>query len=322
MVESPHLKDPDLNIPVFSLYGEAREPTKEQLSLIDILLIDLQDVGCRVYTYIWTLYLAMAACSRAGVEVVVLDRPNPIGGDIVEGNLLQEDSYSFVGYAPIPMRHGMTMGELAGFFLRILHIPFPLHVIKMNGWKRNMYFKDTHLPWVFPSPNMPTFDTAMVYPGQVLLEGTNISEGRGTTRPFEIFGAPFLRCKEVRREMEKQGLSGFILREQAFEPTFQKWAGERCLGFQIHVTDHRSYQPYLTSLALISAIKKLHPEDFQWKMPPYEYEFERLPMDLIVGNQKIRRAVEQGAKAGYLKAMMREDEKMFEVVRRPFLLYD
>lgn len=308
-------------LPVFSLYSEHRRPTARQLEHIDMLVVDMQDVGTRVYTFIWTLFLAMEACERHGKTMVVLDRPNPIGGDAVEGNALQWEFRSFVGMDNIPMRHGMTIAELARLF-QSRHFPnLELFIVPMQGWKREMTFEDTGLAWVMPSPNMPSLETAFVYPGQVLLEGTNISEGRGTTRPFEIFGAPYLNCAGLLKQVNTWGLPGFCLREQHFEPTFHKWAGQPCHGFQIHVTDRRSFTPYLTSLSMVSLIIQLHKTDFQWKSPPYEYEFQKLPADLILGNQTVRLALEAGAGPAELKTLWQNEEDCFKEARMPFLLY-
>ncbi len=321
MIESADGWEPDLSIPIYSLYGEVRQPRPEHLSDIDIFIIDLQDVGCRVYTYIWTMLLSMRECAKAGIEVCILDRPNPIGGLEIEGNLLDPAFFSFVGLAPIPMRHGMTMGELALMFKKMEDLDLDLHIVTMEGWRRSMYFPDTGLPWVWPSPNMPIFDTALVYPGQVILETTNLSEGRGTTRPFEIFGAPFLNQGKIFRELEKYRLPGFVLRSQNFEPTFHKWQGKTCKGFQIHVTDRKQYQPYLTTLAILSAICTEFPGQFEWKEPPYEYEFEKLPADLVIGSTKIRQAVEAGISPEELKKLWAEDIKKFDNLRKEFQLY-
>ncbi len=321
MVESADEVDPRTGLPVFSLYGTTRSLTEDHLSQIDLFVVDLQDVGCRVYTYVWTMYLAMKACARAGKGVAVLDRPNPLGGEAMEGNLLSEECFSFVGMAPIPMRHGMTMGELALFLKEWGGLDVELHVVKMEGWKRDMYFDHTGLPWVWPSPNMPTLDTVLVYPGQVVLEGTNVSEGRGTTRPFEVFGAPYLDEVRLKRDMEAAGLDGFVLRQQHFRPTFHKWEGERCRGLQIHVTDRTRFKPYLAGLLAVSRAAANHPRDFSWKAPPYEYEYERLPADLIIGDVNVRKAVEQGAMPGELEAIWAGDLDAFREARGPFLLY-
>ncbi len=319
MKESGHEIDSALAIPVFSLYERSRIPSQQQLDLIDLFVVDLQDVGTRVYTYIWTLLLAMKACAKAGVALAVLDRPNPLGGSVVEGNILNEDLYSFVGMAPVPMRHGLTIGEIATMFVSIYGLDLELHVVRMNGWNRGMLFPDTGLPWVLPSPNMPTFDTALVYPGQVMLEGTNLSEGRGTTRPFEIFGAPYLDTDEVKRQLSCE--RDFLLREQSFEPTFNKWKGKRCKGFQIHVTNPYSFSPYRLSLDLLSIISRTCRSDFSWAPPPYEYEYEKLPADLIIGNKHIRSMVEQGQEMNDLHGLLKEDERNFLEIRRPWLLY-
>ncbi len=321
MIESADGWDSRLSIPIFSLYGEVRKPRPDHLSQIDMFVVDLQDVGCRVYTYIWTMLLAMRECAKAGVEVCVLDRPNPIGGLKVEGNLLDLDLFSFVGLAPIPMRHGMTMGELALMLARLEKLDIELHVVEMEGWSRGICFPETGLPWVWPSPNMPAFETALVYPGQVVLETTNISEGRGTTRPFEIFGAPYLEQGKIISHMENFGLPGFLLRKQNFEPTFHKWQGEVCRGFQIHVTDKDNYKPFLTTLALLSIIRKEFHDDFEWKAPPYEYEYEKLPADLVIGDPKVRQAVEEGVPPMEMELLWAEEVKEFEEQRRKFLLY-
>jgi len=319
MRESAHDTDTALGIPVFSLYEKTREPAKEHLNLIDLLMVDLQDVGTRVYTYCWTLLLSMKACARAGIALAVLDRPNPVGGQLIEGNILDHDLHSFVGMAPIPMRHGLTLGEMAIMFKDILEIDLELHVVTMEGWSRSMLFPDTGLPWVMPSPNMPVFETALVYPGQVILEGTNISEGRGTTRPFEIFGAPYLDTGQLQAELS--GLPGMVLRGQFFEPTFNKWQGQRCRGFQIHVTNQDTFRPYRFTLSLLSAINRLHGDKFSWSQPPYEYEYEKLPADLIIGRKEIRRMVEQGASAEEIGNALTHDEINFRQEREGWLLY-
>jgi len=313
MIESGHGVDPELGIPVHSLYSETRSPTPEMLEDIDVLLVDLQDVGTRVYTFEWTTALALEACAAAGKEVVVLDRPNPLGGEALEGNLIREGYTSFVGLYPVPMRHGLTLGELAALVnLRMaggdggavergdgVAVRCPgrcaLRVVPMEGWRRRMLFPDTGLPWVLPSPNMPTFETAVVYPGQVLLEGTNVSEGRGTTRPFEIFGAPWIDLARVRARFARRRLPGVVLRDHAFEPTFHKWAGRVCRGFQLHVTDRAAFRPYATTLALLQDIMAEHRDQFAWKQPPYEYVTDRLPIDVLIGDPAIREAVESGA---------------------------
>jgi uncharacterized protein YbbC (DUF1343 family) len=339
MVESAHRQDAELGIPIHSLYSETRAPTAEMLEAIDLLLVDLQDVGTRVYTFEWTTSLALEACAAAGKEVVVLDRPNPLGGEALEGNLIRPGYTSFVGLHPVPMRHALTLGELAALINARLAgdgrpAPRPdgiglrcgglcdLAVVPMRGWRRRQFFPETGLPWVLPSPNMPTFDTAMVYPGQVLIEGTNLSEGRGTTRPFEIFGAPFIDVRRVRCRFEARRLPGLVLRPHDFEPTFHKWAGTACHGFQIQVTDRAAYRPYLTTLALLQDIIAEHRDRFAWKQPPYEYVTDRLPIDVLLGDPAVREALETGADLGDLARSWRGEIEAFRKESRPFRFYD
>lgn len=292
MIESPHAIDKDLGIPVFSLYGETRIPTPEMFAQIDLLIIDLLDVGTRVYTFTSTLSYCLETAAKLQKRVLVLDRPNPVGGIQIEGNCLSPDLSSFVGRYPIPMRHGLTMGEYAAYINETFHINCSIDIIPMSGWDRRMYFQDTGLPWVLPSPNLPTPNAALVYPGQVIWEGTNISEGRGTTLPFEQFGAPFINIDQLISFMGGLSIPGAILRPVAFEPTSNKWAGQVCQGFQIHVIDPYRFSPYRTSLKLLQGIIHLHKDRFQWKSPPYEYEWEKLPFDLIIGSSVLRRQLE------------------------------
>ncbi len=294
MEESQDGWDDSSTMPVVSLYGKVREPSAEMLEQIDVLLIDLQDVGTRVYTYGTTMGLCMEAAARAGTKVVVLDRPNPIGGELMEGNLLAPGFRSFVGRYPIPMRHGLTMGELALFIRKFCGVDCDLEVIQMDGWRRGDYFPDTGLQWVFPSPNMPAWETALVYPGMVLLEGTNVSEGRGTTLPFHLFGAPFIDQGRFLKHVSQFDPAGVFLRPVCFDPVFDKWKGETCFGFQIHVTNRKSFRPYLFGLAVIQALRLNHPNDFKWLQPPYEYEWEKLPIDIILGDGAVRGEIESG----------------------------
>ncbi len=322
MVESDHGHDPVTGLPVYSLYGETRRPHAHMLADLDILLVDLVDVGTRVYTFIWTVVHCLEAAAASGVPVLILDRPNPIGGHLVEGNLLKDDCASFVGRCAIPMRHGMTLGELALYCNREMALGADLQVVPMEGWKRSRMFPATALPWVFPSPNMPSFHTALVYPGQVLWEGTNISEGRGTTLPFELFGAPFFEHDALLDRIAGTPLPGCLLRPLHFEPTSGKWAGRRCRGFQLHVTDAERFLPYRTSLALLQAAIELYPGQFVYKEPPYEYEFTRLPMDLILGDNRIRAALEQGQAIVELERSWQEELTGFLARRSTVLLYD
>jgi uncharacterized protein YbbC (DUF1343 family) len=283
MVEWESYEHSRLRIPVYSLYGQYREPSPEILKGLDVLLVDLQDVGARYYTFIWTMYLCMRACEKAAAAAIVLDRPNPINGVAIEGPTLKPDYKSFVGMHSIPVRHGRTLGELAQQFREEAFPKCELSILTMKNWKRQMWFDQTGLPWVMPSPNMPTLDTATVYPGMCLLEGTNISEGRGTTRPFEIFGAPFINAERLCNELNKLKLPGVFFRENYFQPTFHKFAGELCSGAQIHVTDRNEFRPFQTGIELIRCMRKLYPGQFAWKQPPYEYETEKLPIEILLG---------------------------------------
>jgi uncharacterized protein YbbC (DUF1343 family) len=283
MVEWQSYEHPRLRIPVYSLYGDQREPTSAMMENIDALLIDLQDVGARYYTFIWTMFLCLRACEREDVPVIVLDRPNPINGITREGPLPRTAYRSFVGLHPLPARHGRTIGELAQLFRDQAFPRCRLTVLPTKGWNREMWFDQTGLPWIMPSPNMPTLQTATVYPGMCLLEGTNISEGRGTTRPFEIFGAPFIDAEKLARELNQLRLPGAHFRANWFQPTFQKFAAELCGGAQLHVTDRGLFEPYRTGLEIIRTIRRMDGEFFAWKQPPYEYEYKRLPIEILLG---------------------------------------
>src|SRR5262249_25466471 len=277
-------RDRHSGLPVLSLYGARRQPTPAMLRGLDALVVDLQDVGSRYYTFAWTMVLAMRACARAGVAVVVLDRPNPLGGERLEGNVADPAFESFVGLLPLPARHGLTIGELARYANVEHGIGAELDVVPMRGWRRAMLWEDTGLPWVPPSPNMPTPDTARVYPGGCLIEGTNLSEGRGTTRPFEWVGAPWLDAHRYPEALGAERLPGVSFRPARFQPTFQKHAGRVCGGVQIHVTERSRFKPFLTGLAIIAVARRLAPRAFRWRQPPYEFENRKLPIDILLGN--------------------------------------
>jgi uncharacterized protein YbbC (DUF1343 family) len=321
MVETPHGDDPRRRVPVYSLYSETREPTSDMLRGIDALVIDLQDIGARIYTYIYTMANCMRAAARHGVQVMVCDRPNPVGGTHVEGACLEPGWESFVGQFPIPMRHGMTIGELAVLFNDAFGIGAPLDVVRMEGWDRNMYADGTDLPWVMPSPNMPTLDTAIVYPGTVLFEGTMLSEGRGTTRPFELVGAPWIDPERFAAQMNGLGLPGVYFRPAGFEPTFQKHAKQPCGGCQIHVTDRDAFRPVITGVALIDMFRRQDTGRFAWRQPPYEYEHDKMPIDILAGSDTLRQQVESGVSIAEIAAGWKDDETGFERLRRPFLMY-
>jgi uncharacterized protein YbbC (DUF1343 family) len=321
MIESPHAADDKRRVPIYSLYSETREPTREMVADLDVLVIDLQDVGTRIYTYIYTMANCLRAARRHGIRVVVCDRPNPIGGDQIEGATLDPAYASFVGQFPIPMRHGMTIGELARLFNDHFGLAAAVDVVPMEGWQRSMYFDDTGLAWVLPSPNIPTLDTAIVYPGAVLFEGTTISEGRGTTRPFELIGAPWIDGERLADEMNAKRLPGAQFRPIVFEPTFHKHAKEKCGGSQVHVTDRRSFAPVRAGVELIAALRRQAPDRFAWRNPPYEYEHDKWPIDILYGSDRLRTTIDAGGDPGVLAAEWRRDEDAFRALRQPFLLY-
>ena len=320
MIETPHASDARRSVPVYSLYSEVREPSGEMLQGLDALVIDIQDVGTRVYTFIYTVANCLRAAARHHLPVIVCDRPNPIGGVDVEGNSLREEYASFVGQFPIPMRHGMTVGELALLFNRHFGIGADLHVVTMDGWKREMYYDATALPWVMPSPNIPTLDTAIVYPGAVLIEGTRLSEGRGTTRPFELIGAPWIDGERLADAMNGRELPGVHFRPAFFEPTFQKHAGKSCGGCQLHVLDRDAFKPVRTTVELIAEFHRQDPSRFEWRQPPYEYEHDKMPIDILYGSDQLRLAVAAG-ETGALVDSWSGDEEAFKRTRQPFLLY-
>jgi len=309
---------------VYSLYGATRDslrPTEEQLRGLDALVIDLQDVGSRYYTFQATMLLCFEAASRLKLLTMVLDRPNPVGGVKVEGPALQPGFESFVGIHPLVTRHGMTMGELARMYKAERHLAGELHVVPCEGWTREMDFDQTGLPWVLPSPNMPTVNTAFVYPGQCLLEGTNLSEGRGTTRPFEFCGAPWLDARRLCQRLEDEALPGVAFRAAYFWPTFQKFAGQTCGGLQIHVLEREAFQPMRTGLAVLAAMIDLSGDRFAWRREPYEFEVDRLAIDLLFGSDRERLALEAGRSPRDIARTWDAEEEAFERRRQPFLLY-
>lgn len=321
MIESDSFRDPRTGLPVHSLYGEVRKPTAAMLRGLDAVLFDLQDVGVRVYTFVWTMTLAMEACRDAGIRFVVLDRPNPIGGVIREGSVLRAGYESFVGLHPVPLRHGLTAGELARMANEAFGIGVDLEVIPCDGWRRGDWFDDTGLPWVLPSPNLPTLDSAIVYPGMVLLEGTNLSEGRGTTRPFEIAGAPYLDSHDLADRLTAAGLDGVVVRPHGFEPTFNKHAGRLCGGVQLHVTDRDAFRSVDAAVHLIAAARALAPDAFAWKSPPYEYEEELLPIDILWGSDALRTRLERGDDPAAILSDTGAELAAFEEAARPYFLY-
>ena len=321
MIESDHYTDPVTDLPVHSLYGEVRKPTPAMLNGLDAVLFDLQDVGVRVYTFVWTMALAMEACAEAGVRFVVLDRPNPIGGVRRGGAVLQSGFESFVGLHPVPLRHGLTCGEMARWLNGERGIGCDLTVIPCKGWRRDMSWADTGLAWVMPSPNLPTPDSCVVYPGMVLLEGTNMSEGRGTTRPFELFGAPWLDPAALVARLDRARLPGIVFRPCHFEPTFQKHASALCGGAQLHVTDPDAFEPVRTAIEILVAARALALDDFAWLAPPYEYEETLAPIDILWGGAELREGVDAGATTLEILEGVDDELDAFSESVEPYLLY-
>ena len=322
MVEWKGFRDAHTKLPIFSLYGHTRKPETSMLKDIDVMVIDMQNVGSRYYTFIWTMELCMQACLEMNKSVVILDRPNPIGGHITEGPVLDTTYASFVGLRPLPVRHGMTIGEIGNYLRNEFYPSLDFHVIPMQGWKRKIWFNDTGLPWVMPSPNMPTLDTAAVYPGTCLLEGTNLSEGRGTTRPFEIFGAPFIDPEILVSHLNQFRLHGVVFRPMYFQPIFQKHAGKLCRGAQIHIVNREKFKPFKTGIAILKIIHDLYPEHFEWKQPPYEYETEKMPIDILAGTDKLRIGIEKDVKLDQMEEWWQEQCQQFHrTYRKRFLMY-
>jgi uncharacterized protein YbbC (DUF1343 family) len=321
MIETRHGVDEARRIPVYSLYSETREPTADMLRDLDVLVIDLQDVGVRIYTYVYTMANCLKAARRHGLKVIVCDRPNPIGGTQIEGPVLVPGNESFVGMYPIPMRHGMTIGELARLFNEHFAIGADLEVVAMTGWRRDMYFDATGRTWIMSSPNIPTFDTTLVYPGTVLFEGTSVSEGRGTTRPFELVGAPGIVAERFADRMNRRELPGVFFRPVLFEPTFHKHAKVGCGGCQIHVLDRHAFRPVESAVALLEAFRNEGGGAFKWKDPPYEYEYERNPFDVLAGSPMLREQIESGIPASEIARTWETPVAEFRKTRERFLLY-
>lgn len=321
MIEWQGFVDGRTSLPVYSLYGETRIPYPEMLADVDTLVFDMQDVGTRIYTFIYTMAHCMQAAARDGKRVVVLDRPNPINGVAIDGNMLEPEYASFVGLYPMPTRHGMTVGELAQLFNDHFGIGCQLDVVPMDGWRRGMWFDETGQPWVLPSPNMPTLDSATVFPGMVHVEGTMVSEGRGTTRPFELIGAPGVDPWALVETLEGEDLPGCRLRPCYFQPTFQKHAGVLCGGLQVHVTDREAFKSVLTGVAVLRAIHGLDPEGFAWKQPPYEYVHDVLPFDVIAGTAVVREQIVGQTALKEIEAGWAEGIAGFGELRERYLLY-
>jgi uncharacterized protein YbbC (DUF1343 family) len=321
MIETSHATDRKTGLPIYSLYSETREPTEEMLRDVDVIVFDLQDVGCRIYTFVYTLANCMRAAKKFGKKVIACDRPNPIGGAQVAGNVLDPAFASFVGQYPIPTRHGMTVCELARLFNDEFGIGCELECITVAGWARELWHDQTDAPWVLPSPNMPTLDAATVFPGAVHLEGTQMSEGRGTTKPFELIGAPYIDADKFADALGGLGLSGVYFRSCVFMPTYQKHAMRACGGVQVHVTDRSAFEPVLAGIAVVKTAHDMYPEEFRWKDPPYEYEYDRNPFDIISGTSRMRESIEQGQSLTEIEASWQAPLGEFRTLRERFLLY-
>ncbi len=321
MIETPHTTDELTSVPIYSLYSETREPTEAMLADLDTIVFDMQDVGCRIYTFVYTMANCMIAAKKFGKRVIVCDRPNPIGGVHVEGNVTESDFTSFVGQYEIPTRHGMTCGELAKMFNEHFGIGCDLEVVTMEGWSRDMWFDQTGLPWVLPSPNIPTAETCIVFPATVHLEGAELSEGRGTTKPFELNGAPFIDPNKWAAELDKFNFPGVVFRPCYFRPGFQKWADQTCGGVQIHVTDRETFTPVIVGIAMVKTAYDLYTDQFQWKQSAYEYEFGKNPFDVVCGTDKIRRLIEEKEPLDKIELNCRTESQAFNQIREKYLLY-
>lgn len=321
MIETPHVRDERTGIMVYSLYSEVREPTEEMLADLDTIVVDLQDVGCRIYTFIYTMANCMSAAAKYGKRVVVCDRPNPINGIQVEGSITEHGFKSFVGQFELPTRHGMTSGELALMFNEHFKIGCELEVVKMENWNREMWGDETGLPWVLPSPNIPDVDTCVVFPATVHIEGTELSEGRGTTLPFFLNGAPYIDPYAWAAELRKFDFPGVQFREAYFRPTFAEFSGETCGGVHIHINDRNAFTPVIVGIAMVKTAYDLFPDQFQWRQNAYEYVFDKNPFDVVCGTDKIRRAIEKGVPLREIEASWADGLKEFAETRNSHLLY-
>ncbi len=321
MIETPHVRDPRTGKMVYSLYSETREPTAEMLADVDVIVVDLQDVGCRIYTFIYTMANCMRAAKKFGKRVVVCDRPNPIGGLGVEGNITEDAFKSFVGQFELPTRHGMTIGELAKMFNGHFGIGCDLEVVEMEAWEREMWGDETGLPWILPSPNIPNVETCVVFPATVHVEGTELSEGRGTTLPFFLNGAPFIDPYAWATELRKFDFPGVAFREAYFRPTFSEFNGQTCGGVQIHVTDRNAFTPVIVGIAMVKTAYDLYPNHFQWRQNAYEYIFDKNPMDVVCGTDRVRKQIEGGVASNEIESDWAKGLAEFAEMRRQFLLY-
>jgi uncharacterized protein YbbC (DUF1343 family) len=321
MIETPHVRDTRTGKMVYSLYSETRIPTEEMCDEIDTFVVDLQDVGCRIYTYTYTMAYCMMSAAKYGKRVVVCDRPNPITGIHVEGNVTEKEFTSFVGQFELPTRPGMTIGEMARMFNDHWSIGCDLEVVEMEGWTREMWFEETGLPFVIPSPNIPTVDTCVVFPATVHLEGTELSEGRGTTKPFELNGAPYIDAHEWTDALRAFDFPGVKFRHAYFEPSFSEFTGQTCAGVQLHVTDREAFTPVIVGLAMVKTAHDMYPEHFQWRQNEYEYEFGKNAFDVVSGTGNLRNLIESGAGMDKIREAATAGLDDFKKLRESYLLY-
>lgn len=321
MIETPHVRDTRTGKMIYSLYSETRVPTEEMCADIDTFVVDLQDVGCRIYTYTYTMANCMAAAAKFGKRVVVCDRPNPITGVHVEGNVTEKEFTSFVGQFELPTRPGMTIGEMSKMFNEHFGIGCDLEIVEMEGWSREMWFEETGLPWIIPSPNIPTVDTCVVFPGSVHLEGTELSEGRGTTKPFELNGAPYIDANTWAEALNAFDFPGVKFRHAYFEPSFSEFAGQTCAGVQLHVTDREAFTPVIVGLAMVKTAHDMYPDKFQWRQNEYEYEFGKNPFDVVSGTDKIRKQIEESDELEKIELNWHDELEAFKQLREKYLLY-
>lgn len=321
MIETPHVRDARSGLMVYSLYSETRIPTEEMCDEIDTFVVDLQDVGCRIYTYTYTMANCMIAAAKYGKRVIVCDRPNPVNGVTVEGNVTEKEFTSFVGQFELPTRPGMTIGEMAKMFNDHFGIGCELEIVEMQGWKREMWHEETGLPWVLPSPNIPTIATCAVFPATVHLEGTELSEGRGTTMPFELNGAPYIDPYAWAEALRAFDFPGVAFREAYFQPTFSEFAGQTCGGVQLHVTDRNVFTPVIVGIAMVKTAREMYPNHFQWRQNEYEYEFGKNAFDVVCGTDKIRKALESGRSLREIEDSAVPGLDAFKTMRRKYLIY-
>jgi uncharacterized protein YbbC (DUF1343 family) len=307
---------------IHSLYGPRREPGLKTLKSLDTIVIDLPDIGTRYYTFLWSAMLMIAAAAKIGKKILILDRPNPLGGTTVQGPMIDPGFESFVGLYSVPVRHGMTLAELCNMLNHEYNLQADLKIIRMKGWQRAKYGDELQLKWTFPSPNMPCFSTSLVYPGMCLLEGTNVSEGRGTTRPFEMFGAPWVDSDQLMRNLEKYRIPGVAFRPTFFIPTFNKYRNQLCKGVHMYVTDRKRFDPVLAGLQVIKTIHDLYQDDFHWRQPPYEFEREKMPFDILIGNAWVRKELENNTSINTLVKKWQADLIRFKRLRNKYLLYN